>query len=114
MELKPIHQQVIVVVGASSGIGRAAALAFAGRGARVVVAARGEAGLQSLVDEIQAAGGEATAIVADVAIFEQVKRIADTAVERYGQLDTWVHCAAVSLYATFEQTTPEEFKQVID
>jgi NAD(P)-dependent dehydrogenase (short-subunit alcohol dehydrogenase family) len=113
MELKPIRDQVVAIVGASSGIGRGAALAFAGRGAKVVVAARGEAGLRSLVDEIQAAGGQAAAVVADVAAFEQVKAIADTAVERYGQLDTWVHCAAVSLYATFEQTTPEEFRQVI-
>lgn len=95
MELKPIRDQVVVIVGASSGIGRATALTLASRGAKVVVAARGEAGLQSLVDEIQAAGGQAAAVVADVAVFEQVKAIADSAVERYGRLDTWVHCAAV-------------------
>ncbi len=59
MKLKPINEQVVVVFGASSGIGRQTALRFAQRGARVVVAARGAAGLQSLVDEITRAGGEA-------------------------------------------------------
>lgn len=114
MKLKPIEEQVVVVFGASSGIGRETALQFGRRGARVVVAARGETGLHSLVEEIQAEGGEALAIAADAIDFQQVKAVADRAVAAYGHLDTWVHLAAISLYATFEQTTPEEFKQVID
>ncbi len=72
MQLKPIDQQVVVVMGASSGIGRETALRFAERGARVVVSARSEPGLRSLVEEIRRAGGEATAIAADVAEFAQV------------------------------------------
>jgi len=59
-------------------------------------------------------GGEAIAVPADVTNFEQVKAIADRAIQQYGRLDTWVHLAAINLYATFEQTTPEEFKRVID
>lgn len=114
MQLKPINQQVVVVVGASSGIGRNAALQFGSRGAKVVVAARSQPGLESLVEEIRGLGGEATAVVADVTIFEQVKAIADKAVEQYGRLDTWVHNAAVEIYAAFEVTTPEEFKRLID
>jgi len=114
MKLKPINEQVVVVFGASSGIGRQTALRFAQRGARVVVAARGAAGLQSLVDEITRDGGEATAITADVTDFAQVKAVADGTVARYGRLDTWVHAAAVAIYALFDSTTPEEFKQVID
>ncbi|MDM9384922.1 SDR family oxidoreductase [Chlorogloeopsis sp. ULAP01] len=114
IQLKPINQQVVAVVGASSGIGRNAALQFANRGAKVVVAARSQPGLESLVEEIQKMGGEATAVVADVTVFEQVKAIADRAVEEYGRLDTWVHNAAVELYAAFEVTTPEEFKRIID
>ncbi len=114
MNLKPIAEQVVVIVGASSGIGRATALAFADRGARVVAAARGEQGLKSLVEEIRAAGGEATYLTADVNDFEQVKAVAAHAESTYGRIDTWVGAAAVSLYATFEQTTPEEFKRVID
>ena len=114
MQLKPIHEQVVTVVGASSGIGRAAALEFARQGAKVVVAARGEPGLRSLVDQIRGAGGEAEYVVADVTDYHQVRAIADRAVESYGGLDTWVHCAAVALYAMFEQTTPEEFRRVIE
>lgn len=114
MKLKPIDQQVVVVFGASSGIGRETALQFAQRGAKVVVAARGEAGLASLVEEIQQAGGEARAVVADAQHFDQVQAVADQAVGWYDRLDTWVHAAAVALYATFEQTTPEEFKHVIE
>lgn len=114
MQLKPINQQVVAVVGASSGIGRETALQFAKRGAKVIVAARSEEGLKSLVEEIRSLNGEATFVAADVTVFDQVKAIADKAVEQYGRLDTWVHNAAVALYATFEQTTPEEFKRVID
>lgn len=114
MKLKAINEQVVCIVGASSGIGRETALRFARRGARLVVAARGEQGLLTLVDEIRGAGGEAHALTCDVLRFDEVKRVADTAVEIYGRLDTWVHLAAVSIYATFEETTPDEFKQVID
>lgn len=91
MQLKPIAQQVVAVVGASSGIGRETALRFAKKGANVVVSARSEQGLQSLVDEIRRFDGKATAITADVSKFEQVKAIADHTVDQYGRLDTWVH-----------------------
>jgi NAD(P)-dependent dehydrogenase (short-subunit alcohol dehydrogenase family) len=114
MQLKPVNEQVVVLVGASSGIGRAAALKFANKGAKVLVAARDESGLKSLVEQIKREGGTATYIVADVAEFEQVKAIADKAVAEYGRVDTWVNLAAVSLYATFEDTEPEEFKQIIE
>jgi NAD(P)-dependent dehydrogenase (short-subunit alcohol dehydrogenase family) len=114
MRLKPAEEQVVVLCGASSGIGREAALQFARRGAKVVVAARSEAGLESLVAEIRQDGGEALAVPTDVTEFHQVKALADRAVEVYGHLDTWVHLAAVSIYATFEETDPEEFKQIID
>jgi len=114
MQLKPINQQVVAVVGASSGIGRESALQFAKRGAKLVVSARSESKLASLVDEIRGFGGEATAVFADVSVFEQVQAIADRTVEVYGRLDTWVHVPAVGIFATFDNTTPEEFKRVID
>ncbi len=78
MQLKSINQQVVVIVGASSGIGRIAALQFASRGAKVVVAARSQPGLNSLVEEIQNMGGDATAVVADVTIFDEVKAMYKT------------------------------------
>ncbi len=114
MQLKPIEEQVVVLMGASSGIGRETALRFAERGAKVVVSARSEKGLTSLVEEIQDKGGEAIAIPANVSKFEQVKAVADGAVEEYGRLDTWVHLAVVILFAAFEDTTPEEFERIID
>jgi NAD(P)-dependent dehydrogenase (short-subunit alcohol dehydrogenase family) len=113
VQLKPVSEQVVVVMGASSGIGRATALRFAERGAKVVVAARGEPGLRSLVAEIEDAGGAATAIVADVTIPAQVAAVADRAVATYGRLDTWVHMAGVLLVAGFDDTTPEEFARVL-
>jgi NAD(P)-dependent dehydrogenase (short-subunit alcohol dehydrogenase family) len=114
VQLKPVGEQVVVLMGASSGIGRETALRFARKGARVVVSARGEEGLDSLVEEIRAEGGDASYVVAEVTDFDQVKAVADRAVEEYGRLDSWVHLAAVGLFATFEQTTPEEFERVID
>lgn len=114
IQLKTIEQQVVAVVGASSGIGREAALRFAKRGAKVAISARTESGLQSLADEIASFGGEVTVIPADVASFEQVKAIADKTVDRFGRLDTWVHAAATAVIAPFEKVTPEEFKRVIE
>jgi NAD(P)-dependent dehydrogenase (short-subunit alcohol dehydrogenase family) len=114
IQLKPVSQQVVVVMGASSGIGRATAARFAKEGAKIVVAARGEPGLRSLVEEIRADGGEATAEVADVTDPDQMQRVAQRAVIEYGRLDTWVHVSGVLLVAPFERTTPEEFARVVD
>jgi NAD(P)-dependent dehydrogenase (short-subunit alcohol dehydrogenase family) len=114
MHLKPIAEQVVVIVGASSGIGRDAALRFAQQGAKVVVSARSESGLKSLVTEIQQQGGEADWMVADVGAFEQVQTIAAKAIERYGRIDTWVHAAAISTLGMFEDLTPQEFERIIN
>ena len=114
MRLKPVQEQVVVILGASSGIGRETALRFAGRGAKVVVAARGEAGLASLVEEIRAGGGEATYVTCDVTDPAQVEAVAAAAVGAFGRIDTWVNVAAVSIYARFEETTPEEFRRIMD
>lgn len=114
MQLKLVGEQVVVLMGASSGIGRETALRFARKGAKVVVSARSEEGLDSLVEEIRREDGEAIAVPADTSEFDQVKAVADRAVQEYGRLDTWVHLAAVGLFATFEETTPEEFRRVID
>jgi NAD(P)-dependent dehydrogenase (short-subunit alcohol dehydrogenase family) len=114
MKLKPIAEQVVVVFGASSGIGRETAKQFAARGAKVVVSARRDEALDTLVEEIRRAGGEATALAADTTDYEAVRSVADLTVERYGRIDTWVHLAAVSVYARFEDTLPEEFQQIIE
>ena len=113
MRFKPIDEQVVALMGASSGIGRETAIRFAKHGAKVVVSARNAGALRSLVDEIQRDGGEALAVPADVAEFEQVKAVANRAAEEYGTLDTWVHLSGVGLYAAFDRTEPEEFKRVM-
>jgi NAD(P)-dependent dehydrogenase (short-subunit alcohol dehydrogenase family) len=114
MKLKPIREQVVVITGASSGIGREAALQFAQRGAKLVAAARNEQALQSLVQSIEQKGGQATYQVCDVSDFEQVKAVAAKAVREYGRINTWVNNAAIALYAPFEGTTPEEFRRVLE
>jgi NAD(P)-dependent dehydrogenase (short-subunit alcohol dehydrogenase family) len=114
VRLKSVEEQVVVVMGASSGIGRETALRFARRGAKVVASARSEEGLRSLVDRIEEEGGEAIAMTADVSDFDRVKAVADGAVEEYGRLDTWAHLASVSLFAPVDKIDPEEFKRVVE
>ena len=109
---KPVGEQVVVVIGASSGIGRASALEFARRGARVVAAARGVRALDTLVDEITQAGGDAIAVPTDVAEPAAVRRLAAAAEERYGRIDTWVNCAAVAVWGRVEQVTDAEWDRV--
>ena len=88
MQNRALQDAVVVITGASSGIGRAAALAFAARGARVVVAARREEPLDGLVAECErVAGRSALAVVTDVADEAQVQRLARTAVDRFGRID---------------------------
>ncbi|MGE5462008.1 MAG: SDR family NAD(P)-dependent oxidoreductase, partial [Syntrophothermus sp.] len=87
MKRKSISEQVVVIVGANSGIGRETAYRFAERGAKVVVAGRSLPALNELVQEIRSAGGEATAIEADVSQYEQMYSLAARAVEIYGRID---------------------------
>lgn len=113
MKLKPIEEQVVVIVGANSGIGRKTALDFAQRGAKVVLSGRSQTAINNAAEEIRRNGGEAIAVAADVTDFGQMQALAERAVETYGRIDTWVHLAAVTLYARFEDTRPEEFRQVL-
>lgn len=114
MHLKPIHEQAVVIMGASSGIGRDTALRFARKGACVVAAARSESGLQSLINEIRQHGGRAIAATCDTTNEEQVRNVAELCVQEFGRIDTWVQLAGVSLYARFEDTTIDEWRRVVD
>lgn len=114
MKLKKISDQVVVLVGASSGMGRETALRFAQKGASVVVAARDQDGLDSLVQEIDRMGGKAVAKVCDTSFFEQVEAVGDLAIQEFGRIDTWVHLAGTAIYAKFIDTTPEEFRRIVE
>ncbi len=96
---RPLADQVVVITGASSGIGREVARMFAMRGARVVLAARRAHALAQLAEDIRLDGGKAIAIPTDVADAEAVEHLANRAVETFGRIDTWVNNAAVMLYA---------------
>lgn len=111
---RKLSEQVVVIMGASSGIGREAALRFADQGAKVVVAARGEAKLRSLVQEIETAGGTAVCAPCDVTDREQVRAVCRLAVERFGRIDTWVHCSGVGLWADFDASPAAEWDRVIE
>jgi short-subunit dehydrogenase len=100
--LKPVGEQVIVITGASSGIGLATAEMAAGRGARVVLSSRDAVDLEQAVARIRAAGGQAIHVTADVADFDAVKRVAAAAIREYGGFDTWVNNAGVSIYGRLQ------------
>jgi short-subunit dehydrogenase len=110
----PLEQQVIVITGASSGIGLATARAAAQKGARVVLAARSEAALDQAAREIVAAGGQASAVPCDVAVREQVDGVARAAVERFGRIDTWVNNAAVSIYGRLDVIGEADARRLFD
>jgi NAD(P)-dependent dehydrogenase (short-subunit alcohol dehydrogenase family) len=113
--LKPIDQQVVVIVGCSSGIGRQTARRFAERGARLVLSGRDEHALAEVLDDVRSLGAEdAVAVQADVADPGAMIEVARRAREAFGRIDTWVQAAAVSVYATVEETTPDEYRRVID
>lgn len=114
IQLKPLSEQVMVILGASSGIGRETALRAAHNGARIMVAARNEDALASLVQEITAAGGIAAYITCDVTDETEVRHLARDAVARFGRIDTWVNVAGVSVYALFEDTTAREFRDIME
>jgi len=111
---KPLQEQVIVVTGASSGVGRAIARAAGRRGARVVVAARGEDGLRAAVEEVERAGSEALAVPTDVTDPAQNEELVRRALERFGRIDTFVANAIVTVYAEAEHLEPAELRRVVD
>lgn len=111
---REIRDRVVVVTGASSGIGRATAHAFAKQGAIVCVTARREDALREVVHECEALGARALAIPADVTQPGALERVARIAVEQFGRLDVWINNAAVTSFGAFDETPPDVFRKVLD
>jgi len=114
MQKKQLRDQVVVVTGASAGLGRAVACLAGARGARVVACARGADGLDGCVREIEAAGAAAHAVVADVAVLDDCHRVVEEAIDRFGRIDTFCANAMATVYQEARALQPEELRRVLD
>ena len=106
--------QIVVVTGASGGIGRAVARAYGARGASVALLARGDSGLAAAALDVESAGGRALVLPTDVADAEQVQRAADRVEDELGPIDVWVNVAFTSVFSPFDQIEPDEYKRVTE
>lgn len=113
-KLKPLNEQVIVITGASSGIGLCTAESAAKQGAKVVLAARSEGALAEAVARINAAGGDAISVVGDVSVRSDVEKVAQAAVSRFGRIDTWVNNAGLAIYGRLDQVSDEDSRRLFD
>src|ERR1041384_1949073 len=112
--LKKLSDQVMVITGASSGIGLVTARLAAKRGARLVLNARNEEALRQVTDEINSTGGEAIYVAGDVGNYEDILEIADKAVRRFGGFDTWVNNAGVSIYGAVLDQSLEDQRRLFE
>src|SRR3954453_20685332 len=114
ISLKPLNQQVIVITGASSGIGLAAAEEAAEHGAKLVLASRSESTLATIVSEINSTVSEAIYVVADVGDRAQVEKIADAAIDHFGRIDTWINDAGGSIYGRLDVVSDKDNRRLFD
>jgi short-subunit dehydrogenase len=106
--------RVVVITGASAGVGRATARAFAIQGARIGLVARGKEGLEGARKEVESLGGRAIILPADVADHQQVERAARRVEDELGPIDVWVNNATATVFSPFKDITAEEFKRVTE
>jgi short-subunit dehydrogenase len=106
--------ETVVITGATAGVGRATARAFARRRARIGLLARGADGLTATAAEVQAAGGEALPLPTDVADADAVESAAAAVERKFGPIDIWINCAMATVFAPVEQITPEEYRRATE
>jgi NAD(P)-dependent dehydrogenase (short-subunit alcohol dehydrogenase family) len=106
--------ETVVITGASAGVGRATAQAFARQGARIGLLARGRERLEAAQREVEALGGQAVICVCDVADADAVEAAAARVEQHFGPIDVWVNNAMVSVYSTVIDMTPDEFRRVTE
>src|SRR4051794_21086703 len=109
-----MNAQIVVVTGASAGIGRAVAVAYAARGATVGLIARGEEGLEGVAHEVEKAGGTPVVLPLDVADPDAVEAAVERMEREAGPIDVWVNVAFTSVFAPFDQISPEEFRRATE
>ena len=109
-----VDREIVVVTGASAGVGRAVARRFAASGAAVALLARGQDGLEAAAKEVEAAGGTALVVPTDVAEYEQVEAAAAEVEDRLGPIDVWVNNAMTTVFAKFTDVRPEEYRRATD
>ena len=114
IKLKPLEQQVMVITGATSGIGLVTARMAAERGTKLVLAARNSEALDELNSELTSNGCEAIAVRADVGEEGDVKKIASEAIFKFGNFDTWVNNAGVSIYGRMEDIDTDDFRRLFE
>jgi short-subunit dehydrogenase len=111
---KHTSRPVAVVTGASAGVGRATARAFAERGYDVALLARGAEGLAGAARDVEHAGGRPLSLAVDVAIFEEVERAADEVERELGPIEVWVNDAMTTVFAPATQTSPADFRRAVE
>jgi NAD(P)-dependent dehydrogenase (short-subunit alcohol dehydrogenase family) len=114
VSLKPLDQQVVVLTGATSGIGLSTTRALAERGAKLVLVARNAEALDTLVEECRKKGTQAISAPADVGHFAELERVSSRAVEEFGGFDTWINNAGVAIYGTCDEVPLEDHRRLFD
>ncbi|HKB87538.1 MAG TPA: SDR family oxidoreductase [Ignavibacteriaceae bacterium] len=109
-----VQSKVVVITGASAGVGRAAAKRFAGDHHKIALIARGKQGLEAAKDEVESLGGTAMTIQCDVSDFDQLNQAASKVEEKFGPIDIWINNAMTTVFAPFMEITPKDFKRVTE